>query len=120
MTDGAAVIKTAVDAFGTVTILINNAGILRDKGYVPFILVCISKRSALYSNYLLAFVRFRNMSDQEFDQIQLVHLKGAFACSKAAWPIFRKQKFGRIVNTASAAGLYGKSALLFLKLLSVS
>ncbi|KAL1744479.1 hypothetical protein HDZ31DRAFT_38578 [Schizophyllum fasciatum] len=82
VTDGAAVIKTAVDAFGGVTILINNAGILRDKG-------------------------FKNMSDKEWDQIMEVHLKGAFACTKAAWPIFRKQKFGRIVNTASAAGLYG-------------
>ncbi|KAL4247202.1 short-chain dehydrogenases/reductases (SDR) family protein [Abortiporus biennis] len=82
VTDGEAVIKTALDAFGGVTILINNAGILRDKG-------------------------FRNMSDKEFDQVQEVHLKGAYACSKAAWPIFRKQKFGRIVNTASAAGLYG-------------
>ena len=37
----------------------------------------------------------------------MVHLKGAYACTKAAWPIFRKQKFGRIINTASAAGLYG-------------
>ncbi|KAJ3487160.1 hypothetical protein NLI96_g3745 [Meripilus lineatus] len=82
VTDGASVIKTAVDTFGTVTILINNAGILRDKG-------------------------FRNMSDQEFDSVQLVHLKGAFSCTKAAWPIFRKQKFGRIINTSSAAGLYG-------------
>ncbi|VDB89806.1 unnamed protein product [Peniophora sp. CBMAI 1063] len=82
VTDGAAVIKAAVDAFGTVTILINNAGILRDKG-------------------------FKNMTDKEWDQIQEVHLKGAFACTKAAWPIFRKQKFGRIVNTASAAGLFG-------------
>jgi len=44
---------------------------------------------------------------QEWDAIQLVHLKGAFSCTKAAWPIFRKQKFGRIINTASAAGLYG-------------
>ena len=51
------------------------------------------------------------MSDKEWDQIQEVHLKGAFACTKAAWPIFRKQKFGRIVNTASAAGLFG--ALIF-------
>lgn len=34
-------------------------------------------------------------------------MKGAFACTKAAWPIFRKQKFGRIINTSSAAGLYG-------------
>src|SRR5258708_11656 len=48
------------------------------------------------------------MSDKERDQIMEVHLKGAFACTKAAWPIFRKQKFGRIVNVASAAGLYGE------------
>ncbi|KAH9068438.1 peroxisomal hydratase-dehydrogenase-epimerase [Lactarius deliciosus] len=82
VTDGPAVIKTALDAFGGVTILINNAGILRDKG-------------------------FRNMTDKEWDQIQDVHLKGAFSCTHAAWPIFRRQKFGRIVNTASAAGLFG-------------
>ncbi|KAF5326694.1 hypothetical protein D9619_004922 [Psilocybe cf. subviscida] len=82
VSDGAAVIKSAVDAFGTVTILINNAGILRDKG-------------------------FKNMSDKEWDQITEVHLKGAFACTKAAWPLFRKQKFGRVINTSSAAGLYG-------------
>ncbi|KAI0300890.1 peroxisomal hydratase-dehydrogenase-epimerase [Russula brevipes] len=82
VTDGQAVIKTALDAFGGVTVLINNAGILRDKG-------------------------FRNMSDKEWDQVQDVHLKGAFSCTHAAWPIFRKQKFGRIVNTASAAGLFG-------------
>ena len=53
--------------------------------------------------------RIKNMSDAEFDQVVAVHLKGSFACSKAAWPIFRKQKFGRIINTASAAGLYGGS-----------
>ncbi|KAJ3815147.1 peroxisomal hydratase-dehydrogenase-epimerase [Lentinula aff. lateritia] len=82
VTDGNAVIKSALDAFNGVTILINNAGILRDKG-------------------------FKNMTDKEWDQITEVHLKGAFACTKAAWPIFRKQKFGRIINTASAAGLYG-------------
>ncbi|KAF7796624.1 hypothetical protein EIP86_007806 [Pleurotus ostreatoroseus] len=82
VTDGAAVIKSAVDAFGTVTILINNAGILRDKN-------------------------FRNITDKEWDQVYEVHIKGAYSCTKAAWPIFRKQKFGRIVNTASAAGLYG-------------
>jgi NAD(P)-dependent dehydrogenase (short-subunit alcohol dehydrogenase family) len=48
------------------------------------------------------------MSDAEFDAVQAVHLKSSFACSKAVWPIFRKQQFGRIVNTASAAGLYGQ------------
>ena len=47
------------------------------------------------------------MSDKEWDQITEVHLKGAFACTKAAWPLFRKQKFGRVINTSSAAGLYG-------------
>ncbi|KAG8731840.1 hypothetical protein FRC11_002021, partial [Ceratobasidium sp. 423] len=82
VTDGAAVIKTALDTFGNVTILINNAGILRDKS-------------------------FKNMSDQEFDLVKAVHLDGAFSCTKAAWPHFRKQKFGRVINTASAAGLYG-------------
>ncbi|KAG6917014.1 hypothetical protein DXG01_004279 [Tephrocybe rancida] len=82
VTDGQAVVKTALDNFGGITILINNAGILRDKG-------------------------FKNMSDKEWDQITDVHLKGAFACTKAAWPHFRKQKFGRVINTASAAGLYG-------------
>ncbi|KAF8896265.1 peroxisomal hydratase-dehydrogenase-epimerase [Infundibulicybe gibba] len=81
-TDGVAVVKTAVDNFGGITILINNAGILRDKG-------------------------FKNMSDKEWDQIMEVHLKGAFACTKAAWPHFRNQKFGRVINTSSAAGLYG-------------
>ncbi|KAI3615500.1 peroxisomal hydratase-dehydrogenase-epimerase [Moniliophthora roreri] len=82
VTDGGAVIKTALDNFGNVTILINNAGFLRDKG-------------------------FKNMSDKEWDQIMEVHVKGSFACTKAAWPHFRKQKFGRVINTASAAGLYG-------------
>jgi len=54
---------------------------------------------------------FKNMSDKEWDQIMDVHLKGAFACTKAAWPHFRKQKFGRVINTASAAGLYGTHSL---------
>ncbi|KIO09122.1 hypothetical protein M404DRAFT_132199 [Pisolithus tinctorius Marx 270] len=81
-TDGAAVVQTAINSFGRVTILINNAGILRDKG-------------------------FKNMSDAEWDQVIAVHLKGAFACTKAAWPHFRNQKFGRIVNITSAAGIYG-------------
>ena len=71
-----------METFGNITILINNAGILRDRA-------------------------FKNMSDAEWDLVQLVHLKGAFACTKAAWPHFRNQKFGRIINTASAAGLYG-------------
>jgi multifunctional beta-oxidation protein len=101
VTDGAAVIKSALDAFGGVSILINNAGILRDKGYV------IQTMSGLTRIIYQTARSFRNMSDQEWDQIYEVHLKGAYACAKAAWPIFRKQKYGRIINTASAAGLYG-------------
>ncbi|WWC89694.1 uncharacterized protein L201_004619 [Kwoniella dendrophila CBS 6074] len=80
--DGQQVVDAAVKAFGTVHVLINNAGILRDKS-------------------------FKNMSEQDWDLITLVHLKGAYACTKACWPLFRQQKFGRVINTASAAGLYG-------------
>ncbi|WWC69102.1 uncharacterized protein I206_103038 [Kwoniella pini CBS 10737] len=80
--DGQKVVDQAVKAFGTVHILINNAGILRDKS-------------------------FKNMSEQDWDLVTLVHLKGAYACTKACWPLFRQQKFGRVINTASAAGLYG-------------
>lgn len=59
------------------------------------------------------------MTDQEWDQVQLVHLKGAFSCTKAVWPIFCKQGFGRVVNTASAAGLYGAAIPAILCLLDV-
>ncbi|KAH9458184.1 hypothetical protein MJO28_005251 [Puccinia striiformis f. sp. tritici] len=80
--EGHKIVKQAVDHFGTVHILINNAGVLRDKS-------------------------FKAMSDQEWDVVQAVHVQGPYACTKAAWPIMRKQKYGRIINTASAAGLYG-------------
>ncbi|KAK8869455.1 hypothetical protein IAR55_000019 [Kwoniella newhampshirensis] len=80
--EGDKVIDQAVKAFGTVHILINNAGILRDKA-------------------------FKNLSEQDWDLVTLVHLKGAYSCTKACWPLFRQQKFGRVINTASAAGLYG-------------
>jgi multifunctional beta-oxidation protein len=60
-----------------------------------------------YSQLRVSYDRFKNMTDAEFDAIVAVHLKGAYSCTKAAWPHFRKQKFGRIINTASAAGIYG-------------
>lgn len=82
VTDGQQIVDAAVKAFGTVHVLINNAGILRDKS-------------------------FKKMTDKEWDQVYAVHLKGAFAMTKAVWPIFRQQKFGRVINTASPAGLYG-------------
>ncbi|OJJ46581.1 hypothetical protein ASPZODRAFT_66013 [Penicilliopsis zonata CBS 506.65] len=80
--NGDAIIETAIKNFGRIDILINNAGILRD-------------------------VSFKNMKDADWDLINSVHTYGAYKCARAAWPYFRKQKFGRIINTASAAGLFG-------------
>jgi multifunctional beta-oxidation protein len=80
--NGEAIIKTAIDNFGRIDVLINNAGILRD-------------------------ISFKNMKDQDWDLIQAVHVRGAFKCARAAWPYFRKQKYGRLISTASAAGLFG-------------
>ncbi|KAL2012868.1 hypothetical protein VTN00DRAFT_393 [Thermoascus crustaceus] len=80
--NGEAIIDTAIKAFGRIDVLINNAGILRD-------------------------ISFKNMKDQDWDLINKVHTYGAYKCARAAWPHFRKQKYGRIINTASAAGLFG-------------
>ncbi len=82
MEGGANIIKTAVDSFGRIDILINNAGILRD-------------------------VSFMKMPEESWDIIFSVHVKGAFCCTKAAWPIMREQQYGRIIMTSSAAGIYG-------------
>ncbi|RCI03338.1 hypothetical protein CU098_011531, partial [Rhizopus stolonifer] len=82
VTDGDKIVETAMKAFGRVDIIINNAGILRDKS-------------------------FARMTDADWDLIHAVHVKGSYAVTKAAWPIMRKQKYGRIIMTASAAGLYG-------------
>ncbi|MGH8504686.1 MAG: SDR family NAD(P)-dependent oxidoreductase [Stenotrophobium sp.] len=80
--DGDKIVKTAVDAFGTVDIVINNAGILRD-------------------------VSFAKMTREDWDLIQRVHLNGSFSVSYAAWPIMRDKNYGRIIMTTSAAGIYG-------------
>ena len=80
--NGEKIIETAIKNFGRVDVLINNAGILRD-------------------------VAFKNMKDEDWDLIIKVHVKGAYKCARAAWPYFRKQKYGRVINTASAAGLFG-------------
>ena len=79
---GDKIVKTAVDAFGTVDIVINNAGILRD-------------------------ISFQKMTELDWDLIMKVHLKGAFSVTRAAWNIMREKKYGRIINTGSASGIYG-------------
>ena len=79
---GEAIIQTAIDAYGRVDIVINNAGILRDK-------------------------TFHNMTPEFVDPVIDVHLKGAFNVSKPAWIRMREQNYGRIVSTSSAAGIFG-------------
>lgn len=79
---GDKIVKTAVDAFGTVDIIVNNAGILRD-------------------------ISFQKMTELDWDLIMKVHLKGAYSVTRAAWNIMRDKSYGRIINTGSSAGIYG-------------
>jgi NAD(P)-dependent dehydrogenase (short-subunit alcohol dehydrogenase family) len=79
---GANIVKTAVDTFGTVHIIINNAGILRDTS-------------------------FKNMTPDQLNPVLDVHLRGAFFVTQPAWQIMRDQNYGRIINTSSGAGIFG-------------
>ncbi|GAA1763126.1 SDR family NAD(P)-dependent oxidoreductase [Nonomuraea bangladeshensis] len=76
------IVNAAVDAFGKVDIVINNAGILRDKS-------------------------FGKMTVEEFDAVMAVHVRGSFLVSLAAYPIMKAAGYGRVVNTSSPAGLFG-------------
>jgi NAD(P)-dependent dehydrogenase (short-subunit alcohol dehydrogenase family) len=80
--DGEKIVECAITNFGRIDIVINNAGILRD-------------------------VSFAKMTNDQWKSIQDVHVNGAFAVTRAAWPYMLKQNYGRIINTSSAAGLYG-------------
>lgn len=82
VTDGARIVQTALDAFGTVDVVVNNAGILRD-------------------------VSFHKMTDQDWTLLQDIHLNGTRAVTQAAWSVLRDKGYGRIVMTTSAAGIYG-------------
>jgi NAD(P)-dependent dehydrogenase (short-subunit alcohol dehydrogenase family) len=79
---GEGIVNTAIEAFGRVDIVINNAGILRDK-------------------------TFHNMTPEFLDPVIDVHLKGAFNVTRPAWIKMREQGYGRVVNTASGSGLFG-------------
>ena len=80
--DGGRIVQTALDAFGRVDVVVNNAGILRDAS-------------------------FHKMADADWDLIYRVHLKGSYAVTRAAWPHMREQGYGRILMTSSGAGVYG-------------
>jgi len=82
MAGGQSIIKTCVSAFGRVDIVVNNAGILRDR---------------------MIF----NMSEEEWDAVIDTHLKGTFAVTRAVAPIMREQKWGRVINMTSTSGLIG-------------
>jgi len=81
---GERIIQTALDAFGQLDVLVNNAGILRDR---------------------MIF----NMGEEEWDAVIAVHLKGHFNCTKPASIIFRQQRHGRIINFSSGSGIIGNA-----------
>src|SRR3954470_22035221 len=80
--DGGQIVKCALDSFKRIDIVVNNAGILRD-------------------------TTFHKMTQDDWDLIYRVHVLGAFRVTHAAWPHLRDQGYGRIIMTASAAGIYG-------------
>jgi NAD(P)-dependent dehydrogenase (short-subunit alcohol dehydrogenase family) len=82
MEGGRAVIQAALDAFGRIDVVVNNAGILRDR---------------------MIF----NMTEEEWDSVIATHLKGTFAVTRAAAPHMREKKWGRIINMTSTSGLVG-------------
>jgi NAD(P)-dependent dehydrogenase (short-subunit alcohol dehydrogenase family) len=82
MAGGKSIVDTAVTAFGRIDVVVNNAGILRDR---------------------MIF----NMSEEEWDAVIDTHLKGSFAVTRAAAPLMREQKSGRFINMTSTSGLVG-------------
>jgi len=82
MAGGQAIVQTALDHFGRVDIVVNNAGILRDR---------------------MIF----NMTEEEWDSVINTHLKGAFSVTRAVAPHMRERKWGRFVNMTSTSGLVG-------------
>lgn len=79
---GESIVKAALDAFGSVDILINNAGILRDKSFIK-------------------------MDPANWQAVLDVHLNGAYNVTRPAFAVMKEKGYGRIVMTTSAAGLYG-------------
>jgi 3-hydroxyacyl-CoA dehydrogenase/3a,7a,12a-trihydroxy-5b-cholest-24-enoyl-CoA hydratase len=80
--DGAKIVQCALDSFGRLDVVINNAGILRDTS-------------------------FQKMTPADWDLIYRVHVLGSFRVTHAAWNHLRDAGYGRVIMTASAAGIYG-------------
>ena len=79
---GRAIVQSALDAFGRIDVVVNNAGILRD-------------------------VTFAKMTDEQWDAVVKVHLYGTYHVTHAAWPHLRTQEHGRVIVTTSTSGLFG-------------
>ncbi len=75
-------VKQAIDQWGRLDVVVCNAGILRD-------------------------IAFHNMSEEDWDKIFAVHVKGSFSVLRAVWPVFRQQSYGRVVLTTSSSGIWG-------------
>ena len=82
VTDGDNIVQNALDVFGRIDVVVNNAGILRDR-------------------------TFHKMDDSDWDLVYRVHVEGAYKVTRAAWPHLREQGYGRVIFTASTAGIYG-------------
>jgi NAD(P)-dependent dehydrogenase (short-subunit alcohol dehydrogenase family) len=82
---GVAIVQAALDAFGTVDIVVNNAGFARN-------------------------ATFSEMTIADFDAVLDVHLRGAFFVTQPAWRVMERQGYGRVVMTSSGSGVFGRPA----------
>lgn len=80
--EGEKIVEDTIAKYGSLDIVVNNAGFVRDKSIA-------------------------NMTDDLWDAIITVHLKGMFRVTKAAWPYMVKQGYGKILNVSSTSGMYG-------------
>lgn len=80
--DGEKIVQCAMDTYGKIDVVVNNAGILRDSA-------------------------FHKLTDETWDLVMRVHLGGSYKVTRAAWPHMRNAGYGRVIMTTSAAGIYG-------------
>lgn len=81
-TDAEGIVAKAIEAFGRIDVVVNNAGFLRDR-------------------------TLAKMEEGSWDAVLDIHLNGMYLLAKAAWPYFVRQRSGRLINTASTSGIYG-------------